>query len=122
MPLPALPPTAQNPLMPRALRAFCTAAVHLFCLPRADAFLDTMRPFLFLVRAEFARPPTVFANLPLKTARLALAVRLYLRIDTFMARRFIDFFIDFFAFFIAFMAFFIDRRRMAMVWGCCSVV
>merc|ERR1719248_449921 len=58
-PLADLPPTAWKPLMFKALRAFCTAAV----------LLETRLPVLLLVSLSLVRPPTVFILRPEKTAR-----------------------------------------------------
>merc|ERR1719469_1392991 len=108
-----VPPTAQKPVMPSALRACCSATLHFFnalCanirLPRAEAALLTILPDLLFIRVAFVRPPTVFAFLPLKTAALAnLPLAMTLTFLTFIA--FLAAFIAGFmaAFMAAFMAF-----------------
>merc|ERR1719410_335881 len=65
--------TAWNPVMLRALRAFTTAAIHLFCVQClfVECFLLTMFPCLFFMSWDFTRPPFVNLRLPFQTcARL----------------------------------------------------
>ena len=76
LPLADLPPTAQKPLMPKALRALVTAAFQPAMrlkafFPAADFLADTMRPFLFFFKSDFFKPLAVLALVPLKTAALA---------------------------------------------------
>merc|ERR1719410_1278779 len=61
--------TAWNPVMLRALRAFTTAAIHLFCVQclLVERFLLTMFPCLFFMSWDFARPPFVYLRLPFQT-------------------------------------------------------
>merc|ERR1712056_121045 len=91
LPCSLLPPTGQKPLIFNSLRACATAWDHLFFLPRAEAFLDTTLPALFLTRLAAVRPLVVFSFLPLSTA--AFAPRPFAILLTF------------FTFFIAFIAF-----------------
>merc|ERR1719436_1544177 len=78
-------------------------------LERWEAALDTILPFLFLVKEALVMPPTVFSFLPRKTAALAiLPLAILLTLFAFMAfMTFIVAFLPFIAFiaFIAFMAF-----------------
>merc|ERR1719493_425327 len=112
-PCAVFPPTAQKPLMPKALRACLQASHHFFnALPaqfffaRADAALLTIFPDLLLTRVALVKPPTVFTFLPLKTAALAAHPRaMTLTFFTFfMAFAFIA------AAFIAFMPFIAGLR------------
>merc|ERR1740121_36868 len=113
-PFAVLPPTGQKPWTPSSFLAFFTAAPHLLItfaafafLARADAFLETILPRLFLTRSDFLRPPEVRSLVPLKTLdfpRLPFAI-----FETFMALLFMLFlaiFILFLAIFILFLAIF----------------
>merc|ERR1719433_104244 len=78
LPCADLPPTAQKPWTPRALRAAVTA---LFQAPRellniflawADRALDTILPDLFLTSLSLVNPPEVFTLKPRNTELFAL--------------------------------------------------
>merc|ERR1719159_202135 len=65
---------ATKPLRPRAFLAFCTAVVQplmkLFFLARRDAFLLTIFPFMFLIKSDLVKPPTLFSLVPWNTFAL----------------------------------------------------
>merc|ERR550537_1779386 len=67
---------ATKPLRPKAFLAFWTAVVQplmkLFFLARRDAFLLTILPYLFLIKSDLVKPPTVFSLVPRKTTDLAM--------------------------------------------------
>merc|ERR1740129_1195031 len=112
LPCAVLPPMATKPLRFRALRADLTAShqalralLPQFFLARAEAFFDTILPFLFLVRLSLVMPLWVFTLEPRKTTALAiLPLAMMLTLFAFIA--FMAFIVVFFAFiaFIAFMA------------------
>merc|ERR1719221_1244845 len=111
-PCAVFPPTAQKPLIPKALRACLHASHHFFnaldaqfFFARADAALLTIFPLLLLVRVAFVKPPTVFTFLPLKTATLAS-----LPFATMLT--FLTFFMAFMAFMAGLRAAFFIARAM----------
>merc|ERR1719398_64377 len=56
---------------PKAFLAFWTAVVRpLFFLARREAFLLTILPYLFLIKSDLFKPPTVFSLDPRKTRTL----------------------------------------------------
>merc|ERR1712093_829013 len=78
---------ATNPLRPNAFLALVTAAIQRLFLPKADFFLLTTLPCLFLVREEAVIPPTVFSLEPRKTITFAiLPLAILLTVFFFMAR------------------------------------
>merc|ERR1719399_1526233 len=98
----------------RSAFAFATAWIHGDFLAKADLFLLTILPYLFLVRSFAVKPPIVFSLLPRSTMALAIWPRAILLTDfffiVFMAFMAAFFFITFIAFmaaffFITFMAF-----------------
>merc|ERR1712031_137466 len=121
---------AAKPVIFNALRAFATAWIHGDFLPRADFFLLTILPYLFLVRSFAVKPPTVFALLPRSTMALAMTPFATLLTDfffiAFMAFMAAFFFITFIAFmaafffitFMAFMAAFFFITFMAFMAAC----
>merc|ERR1719221_1637837 len=115
-PCAVFPPTAQKPLIPKALRACLHASHHFFnaldaqfFFARADAALLTIFPLLLLVRVAFVKPPTVFTFLPLKTATLA-------SLPFATTLTFLTFFMAFVPFiFMAFIAAFMAGLRAAFI-------
>merc|ERR1712217_670437 len=76
------PFTGTNPMMFKALRADRRASLHFFraeaahnLFARADFFLDTTLPLLFLMSPSFVTPPEVFSLRPRKTSDLAITPR-----------------------------------------------
>eukprot|EP00411_Alexandrium_monilatum_P099514 CAMPEP_0175798022 /NCGR_PEP_ID=MMETSP0097-20121207/85771_1 /TAXON_ID=311494 /ORGANISM="Alexandrium monilatum, Strain CCMP3105" /LENGTH=121 /DNA_ID=CAMNT_0017109235 /DNA_START=291 /DNA_END=653 /DNA_ORIENTATION=- len=59
-----------QPVIPKALRAAEMAFDQMLSLARAEARLETILPYLFLIMSQTLRPPTVFNFLPLKTSPL----------------------------------------------------
>ena len=67
-----------------------TAAIHLFLLARALAFLETILPCLFFVSAAFVRPPLLLPSFPRQTRERA--ARLLIGLAAFR-RFFVGFFL-----------------------------
>merc|ERR1719360_18992 len=114
LPCAVLPPTAQKPVTPRALRACLVASDHFFSgledqafLLRADAPLATILPRLFFAKLVLVNPPTVLSLLPLSTAaRANFPLAILLMAFVFMTLTFVAFLAAFMAgaFMAAFMA------------------
>merc|ERR1719330_485471 len=133
-PCAVLPPTGQNPLMPKSFLAFLVASAKalnagfMLFLARTDAALLTILPSLFLTKVAFVRPPDVFSFKPRKTwalPNLPLAILLTARFIAFIAfiaafipfTLFIAVFIAAFMAFGAFIAFFIARAMAERALG-----